>query len=72
MLSPSLPATPAGAKAARKKANVTAVKAVTIWAEDRQAAIARSHQLLAEIRGNETIDLAMLAVAGGQIRSLVD
>ena len=68
----SLPATPAGAKAARKKANVTAVKAVTIWAEDRQAAIARSHQLLAEIRGNETIDLAMLAVAGGQIRSLVD
>jgi NAD-specific glutamate dehydrogenase len=33
---------------------------------------ARTEQLLAEIRASEDIDLAILAVANGQIRALTD
>lgn len=59
-------------KTEAKKANVTAVKAFTLWAEDHQMVAARTEQLLAEIRASEDIDLAILAVANGQIRALTD
>ena len=42
------------------------------WAEANQADVARCDAILAEIRTMPRIDLAMLAVAGRQLRSLVD
>ena len=42
------------------------------WAEINKADVARCDAILAEIRAMPRIDLAMLAVAGRQLRSLVD
>jgi len=49
------------------KTGATAVKA---WAADRSEAVERIEALLAEIRAAQTPDLAMLAVANRELRSL--
>jgi glutamate dehydrogenase len=42
------------------------------WAEQRRPQVARAEQLLAELQTVGNLDLAMLAVANRQLRSLVD
>jgi len=42
------------------------------WAEERRPQVARTEQLLSELQTVGSLDLAMLAVANRQLRSLVD
>jgi glutamate dehydrogenase len=46
-------------------------EAVDAWARDRQALVARTEQLVQELRSAGTPDLAMLAVANRQLKSMV-
>jgi glutamate dehydrogenase len=45
--------------------------AIENWAKQRRAQVVRSEQLLAELQAGTTPDLAMLAVANRQLRSMV-
>jgi glutamate dehydrogenase len=45
--------------------------AIETWAERRRPQVVRSEQLLAELQAGTTPDLAMLAVANRQLRSMV-
>ena len=45
--------------------------AIENWAEQRRPQVVRSEQLLAELRAGTAPDLAMLAVANRQLRSMV-
>ncbi|MFQ5775087.1 MAG: NAD-glutamate dehydrogenase [Kiloniellaceae bacterium] len=44
---------------------------IDVWAETRRPLVARTEQLLAELRSAGTPDLAMLAVANRQLRAMV-
>jgi glutamate dehydrogenase len=44
---------------------------IATWIESRNGAVERTCQLLGELRENESVDLAMLAVANGQLRTLL-
>ena len=58
--------------AASEEANGARIAAmIDGWAADRGAALARTDSLLAELRKAGSIDLAMLAVANRQLRSLI-
>jgi glutamate dehydrogenase len=45
--------------------------AIENWAEQRRPQVLRSEQLLTELQAGTTPDLAMLAVANRQLRSMV-
>ena len=45
--------------------------AIENWAEERRPLVVRSEQLLAELQAGVNPDLAMLAVANRQLRSMV-
>jgi glutamate dehydrogenase len=45
---------------------------IEMWLEGHDGAVARSHQLVAEMRAEDQIDLAMLTVANAQLRSLIN
>lgn len=57
-------------KPAKGKAN-GAGNAIDTWSGSRQEAVDRTARLLSDLRSTDNIDLAMLAVANGQLRSLV-
>lgn len=44
---------------------------IATWIESRNGAVERTVQLLDTLRESETVDLAMLTVANGQLRSLL-
>jgi len=44
---------------------------ISTWIESRNGAVERTLQLLDELRESETVDLAMLTVANGQLRGLL-
>ena len=44
---------------------------ISTWIESRNGAVERTLQLLGELRESETVDLAMLTVANGQLRGLL-
>ena len=44
---------------------------IEMWLDSHDGAVARSHQLIDELRGVEQVDLAMLTVANAQMRSLL-
>jgi len=46
-------------------------QAIDAWAESRRQLVARTEQLLAELKATGTPDLAMLAVANRQLRAMV-
>jgi glutamate dehydrogenase len=48
-----------------------AEKAISGWVDTRTEAVARTERLLKDLRASEPIDLAMLAVANGQLRALL-
>jgi NAD-specific glutamate dehydrogenase len=43
-----------------------------MWLEGHDGAVARSHQLIDDMRAEDQIDLAMLTVANAQLRSLLN
>ena len=47
-------------------------KLISVWVESNKEEVARCDSTLAEIRAMPRVDLAMLAVAGRQLRSLAD
>ena len=44
--------------------------AIDAWADTRRDAVERSERLLADLKATDAVDLAMLAVANGQMRTL--
>lgn len=54
------------------KGRVEAEEVIHSWANERQAIVARTEQLLAELNAAGNPDLAMLAVANRQLKSLVE
>ena len=57
-----------------KKANgkgMSADQAIDTWTTSRTDTVARTESLLADIKATGTVDLAMLAVANGQLRTLL-
>ncbi|NQW10723.1 MAG: NAD-glutamate dehydrogenase [Alphaproteobacteria bacterium] len=44
--------------------------AIGAWADTRRDAVARTERLLADLKATDAVDLAMLAVANGQMRTL--
>ena len=59
-----------GASVKSKKA-ANAETAITYWIADRGDAAVRTDQLLTDLKTAETVDLAMLTVANGKMRSLI-
>jgi glutamate dehydrogenase len=55
----------------RKQAGNGPDGAIAAWAAGRRDGVDRTDRLLADIRGTDQVDLAMLAVANGQMRSLL-
>lgn len=45
---------------------------IEMWLEGHDGAVARSHQLIDDMRAEDQIDLAMLTVANAQLRSLLN
>ena len=45
---------------------------IEMWLDGHAGAVARSHQLIVEMRAEDHIDLAMLTVANAQLRSLIN
>jgi len=44
---------------------------IATWVESRNGAVERTGQILDSLREAEAVDLAMLTVANGQVRSLL-
>ena len=55
----------------RKAAGSGPDAAIAAWAAGRRDGVDRTDRLLSDIRANDQVDLAMLAVANGQIRTLL-
>jgi len=61
-----------GAAVARTDKQAEAADAaITAWIGTRSDVVERTERLLGDIRANESVDLAMLAVANGQMRALL-
>jgi glutamate dehydrogenase len=53
-------------------ADAGAAEVIDVWAAERQSIVARTEQLMAELNAAGNPDLAMLAVANRQLKSLVE
>ena len=56
----------------RRKKNFDTQKAITGWVEKNQIAVDRAEQLISELSATEINDLAMIAVASRQLRTLAE
>ncbi|MEO3427912.1 NAD-glutamate dehydrogenase [Pelagibius sp. CAU 1746] len=60
-----------GSGSAKSKAKAATDKIIAAWSESRAPLVARTEQLLEELKASGTPDFAMLAVANRQLKSMV-